>query len=715
VTIMIDPDLQSFVRLVATEELDATSSLRKYGMVDKGFLVLGSGFPEVTTPSVLFLIRPTVESARLVSSILKQARLEEAPWEAHVCFVPRRSFQCEVVWHAAGVWDMLSTVTELGTTLVPWDDDVMTMEWPTLWGHAKIRDAPEAAQEIAECLVDLQTVFGPIPEIKSKGDVACNAVKMLLIRRRDQSRDDKAIADAQAITMSSSSSAAPPDASSLVARAIAAASGRVADDKEKDTPEAASEPTPAGLISMAILIDRDVDPVTPLFHPLTVEALLDDIIGLDAGTATLPRGVVFGSDAPSASSASGEAVPDEGIRHARMHFNSENQVWTSVRDMHLHATGKKLSGRTQELKEYEEQAKEIKHQHADVMKAYIAQIPMYKAAKFNLPRVIRLLEVLKKAVEGPKFREEWTSMMSALSSGDSRSARALADRIIGGREAPHCALRLWCLVAAAEGSLRLKDTDPLRKALVESYGFDFALTLDILERIGLLRVSQGGGLFSSAAPADWKWDVLLKTFRLAEAYGEEDEPVDIGFVNSCLAPLSVRIVQAAIGIPFGGAPLQSVIRLQPDANLFPTQGGWSAVEAGLKACPGRCLEVLQLQGGRATGQLVGISASGGPANATVGAAALSGKLLPPKERSTETVSDGASETDPRKTVLVFFLGGVSFTEIAALRWLGERLPFNFVVAATHVASGRRLIEDAIQWAAMDGVVPLTPPKASKKP
>ena len=55
-------------------------------------------------------------------------------------------------------------------------------------------------------------------------------------------------------------------------------------------------------------------------------------------------------------------------------------------------------------------------------------------------------------------------------------------------------------------------------------------------------------------------------------------------------------------------------------------------------------------------------------------------------------SSGASIPSNGASVLVFFLGGVTFAEIAALRFLGKVRGIRFIVATTGVINGDTLIE-----------------------
>ena len=46
--------------------------------------------------------------------------------------------------------------------------------------------------------------------------------------------------------------------------------------------------------------------------------------------------------------------------------------------------------------------------------------------------------------------------------------------------------------------------------------------------------------------------------------------------------------------------------------------------------------------------------------------------------------------------LVVFLGGVTYSEMAALRWLGPRVGQEFVVVSTHICTGDDVIESLLE-------------------
>jgi hypothetical protein len=71
--------------------------------------------------------------------------------------------------------------------------------------------------------------------------------------------------------------------------------------------------------------------------------------------------------------------------------------------------------------------------------------------------------------------------------------------------------------------------------------------------------------------------------------------------------------------------------------------------------------------------------------------------LPPAVQ--ERMMLASKEARPKKPIaLVYFLGGVTYSEISALRYLSEKEshPRDYIVAATHIVSGSRLVGELVE-------------------
>jgi len=133
---------------------------------------------------------------------------------------------------------------------------------------------------------------------------------------------------------------------------------------------------------------------------------------------------------------------------------------------------------------------------------------------------------------------------------------------------------------------------------------------------------------------------LRKSLHLIVEDIDENNPTDVAFVYSGYAPLSVRLIQCA---------------LKP--------GGWRSREDVMKLIPGPTVEETQ--------------------------------ILPQGIYDTDATKGSATR---KPVTLVFFIGGLTFTELAALRWLSQQEGQyrDIVVATTKLINGNTILSSTME-------------------
>ncbi|XP_003701819.1 vacuolar protein sorting-associated protein 33A [Megachile rotundata] len=134
-----------------------------------------------------------------------------------------------------------------------------------------------------------------------------------------------------------------------------------------------------------------------------------------------------------------------------------------------------------------------------------------------------------------------------------------------------------------------------------------------------------------------QYAVLRKALRLTVEDESEIEPKDISYVHSIYAPLSVRLAEQLVQ-PNGWQGLNDVMGLLPGSTISST-----------------------------------------PCN-----------VLPGRKNS---ITSEDSNSEPPKLVMVFFIGGCTFAEISALRFLSQQDDLNveFVICTTKLINGNTFL------------------------
>lgn len=193
-------------------------------------------------------------------------------------------------------------------------------------------------------------------------------------------------------------------------------------------------------------------------------------------------------------------------------------------------------------------------------------------------------------------------------------------------------LRLICLQCVTNNGFKAKLFDYYRHEITNAYGFEHLLTLGYLEQVGLLK---------SAAVKSYA--TVRKSLNLVVDDVHEQNPNDIAYAYSGYAPLSVRLAQ-----------------------FLCRPSGWHGLEEVLRQLPGPTVEEVQFVPPALLKKGGHIGGHGG----------------------------GSGGDGPSKVTLVYFLGGCTYAEVSALRFLAqqENAPTDFVIATTKLINGKSFLK-----------------------
>ncbi|XP_064460766.1 vacuolar protein sorting-associated protein 33A-like [Ornithodoros turicata] len=180
----------------------------------------------------------------------------------------------------------------------------------------------------------------------------------------------------------------------------------------------------------------------------------------------------------------------------------------------------------------------------------------------------------------------------------------------------------------------------LKQKVLEYYKKEILQTYGFQYILCLKDLERAGLLYLQGTKT---YSVTRKTLKLTVEDVNEQAPNDISYVHSGYAPLSVRLAQ------------------------FLAQPGWRAINDVLKLLPGPTFtEVQQKPMGM--------------------------------RRRRGSISSLQSSTDEQKVTLVFFLGGCTFAEISALRFLSQQddAPVEYIVATTKLINGTTFLKSIIE-------------------
>ncbi|OKL58525.1 hypothetical protein UA08_06161 [Talaromyces atroroseus] len=430
---------------------------------------------------------------------------------------------------------------------------------------------------------------------------------------------------------------------------------------------------PSSSIEQLIIIDREVDFGTPLLTQLTYEGLIDEFVGIQNNQADVDTSIVGPAGQPAAAPA---PSTKPGLKR-KIQLDSSDQLFSQLRDTNFAIVGDILNRVARRL----ESDYETRHsaQTTAELREFVNRLPAYQQEHQSLKVHTNLAEDIMRQTRSDIFRKVLEVQQSHAAGIDSSYQHGNVSELIARNVPLKTVLRLLCLESCMSGGLRAKDLDHFKQEILQAYGYQHLLTFRALEKMELLQPRGSatamllpGAVGGVVAGTKTNYNYLRKNLRLVVEEVSEKEPNDISYVYSGFAPLSVRLVQCILQKPY----MVSLIKGGPPAAAAPTaqintsntsSPGWIGFEEIAKSARGSTFSIVQKGDERAV-------------------------------RARQTLMSGGHLNGSHKTVYVMFLGGITFTEIAALRYIAsqEAATRKIVICTTSILSGDRMVGAAIE-------------------
>eukprot|EP00743_Colponemidia_sp_Colp-15_P008132 GILK01008817.1.p1 GENE.GILK01008817.1~~GILK01008817.1.p1 ORF type:complete len:639 (+),score=119.90 GILK01008817.1:173-1918(+) len=414
--------------------------------------------------------------------------------------------------------------------------------------------------------------------------------------------------------------------------------------EEKGSVDSNSSSTRDSNMHAVFSIDRHIDLITPMLTPLTYEGLVDEVMGIKNCMVTIEsaglqsqlllQGPVT-SNQPSSHQATGSSSNQFNIP-----LVSDDPLFAEIRNMHFSTVQTQvLTAKARALQQNVQKSTQLRDSNLTDLKTFVStDLPVIINSKSSLENHITVTTAVHEAAQVPSFQKRLALEADILEGAPFKTYKdVIEDLIVQGCRLQHV-LRILCLLSAVKGGVKASRLDSLLRSLLHTYNYDSVFSLYNLEKAGLLlRTSDHGDLNS------------------------DPSPVYLDFAKSRLG-----------GSSAGWSKLKDKLRLMGDVDPdSPTDITYIHAFAGYAPLSIRLLQAhLNLNGFKPSDDVI----------------------YPPVVVSRSANARGQRH---RSIVVVVFPGGLTYSEIAALRYLNqlEGCPHHFVVAATAIINGSTFISE----------------------
>ncbi|XP_015147605.1 vacuolar protein sorting-associated protein 33B isoform X1 [Gallus gallus] len=386
-------------------------------------------------------------------------------------------------------------------------------------------------------------------------------------------------------------------------------------------------------IGNIFLMDRDMDYVTALCSQVVYEGLVDDTFRIKCGS------VDFGPEVTSS---------DKSIK---VLLNAQDKIFSQIRNEHFSSVFGFLSQKSRNL-----QAQYDRRQGMDIkqMKNFVSQeLKGLKQEHRLLSLHIGACESIMKKKTKQDFQEMIKVEHALLEGFDIRESTSFIEEHIDRQVSPIESLRLMCLLSITENGLIPKDYRSLKTQYLQSYGPEHLLTFHNLKRIGLLTEQAAGETLTAVESRVSKLVTDRAAGKITDAF------------NSLAKKSNFRAISKKLSL-IPRVDGEYNLKMPPDmAYVF--SGAYTPLSCKIVE------QVLERRGWQGLEEVV--------------------RLLNGNEFA---MADGAPEDgaggDAQRVVVAVFLGGCTFSEIAALRFLGKERGCRFIFLTTAITSSARMME-----------------------
>ncbi|KGN52246.1 vacuolar protein-sorting-associated protein 33 homolog isoform X4 [Cucumis sativus] len=556
--LVVDPKLGGSLSLIIQ-----TSVLKEHGAELRH---LSSDPIQTDCNKVVYLVRAQMDLMRFICSNIQSDISKGLQREYFVYFAPRRTVVCERVLEEEKVHHLL-TIGEYPLYVIPLDEDILSFELDRSNKEYLVDGDTSSLWHIAKAIHKLEFSFGAIPNVRAKGRASVRVADILNHLQTEE----------------------PVNSNDMV------------------VPE----------INTLILIDREVDMVTPMCSQLTYEGLVDEFLHVNNGSVELDSSIM--------------GAQQDG-KKIKVPLNSSDKLYKETRDLNFEVVVQILRQKAMNMKQdYAEMSTTT--QSVSELKDFVKKLNSLP----EMTRHINLAQHLTTFTSKPSFLGQLDMEHTIIEAESYDICFEYIEELIHKQEALVKVLRLLILLSVTNSGLPKRHFDYLRREILHSYGFEHMGTLNNLEKAGLVKKQESKS----------NWLTIKRGLQLVVEDTNTVNPTDIAYVFSGYAPLSIRLVQQAV------------------------RSGWRPIEEILKLLPGPHSETKR-----------GRFLSSSSYDSLQGASA-----------SNDKVTDGR-----RTVVLVVFIGGVTFAEISALRFLSsqEGMAYELIVGTTKIVSGNSLTETFVE-------------------
>ena len=291
-----------------------------------------------------------------------------------------------------------------------------------------------------------------------------------------------------------------------------------------------------------IILDRNVDLITPFCTNFVYEGLLDEYFGIDLNNIKV----------------SSKILEKEKEETLKIDLSENEKFYSNIKDFNFSKIRSFLPNR---LSEHSKILEEGKKKMADMKKIQenLEKVKMIKEERSSLTTHINLADYIAKKQKNPLANNYLIMEQSILAGDISNEIFEFIDNEMTKKSEEYNLLKILCLICGVKNGIKSKYYDQIKREFLQIYGFEELFLLNNLEKINILKPQENSSYYND----------IEKKLKLIYEDVDLNEPNDISYAYSGYAPISVRLIEKAITI--GWKNIEDVLYKLPGEYDFPKE------------------------------------------------------------------------------------------------------------------------------------------------
>lgn len=624
-------------------QLDSICGMQKLrqNAVDKVFRLQADSIKSDTKNRV-YVIRPSVDEVRIVANqiedYLGQDDYQPVDIKFWIIFVPRLTHYCDLVLEEEGIYEYVS-VLDCPLGLIPIEYDVYSLEDDTIFKGLFLNKDITSLSVIVDSITQLQVLSGNIIDIHGQGKCSEIVAKKL---------DEVNLKYGHVMNKSTNSM-------SQIRRNI---------DELNFKEHENSNPS----FTDIYLFDRDTDYASVLLSQMNYEGILDESFNICCNKLEF-------------NSTKSDAEPTS-VRHTLT--SDQDPIFRDIRDNHFSTVFSLVKTKNNELKE-----KYGRLNIANLRNFVANELKGIQLERKCLDLHLSACEEIMKERNRYDFSDQLKTEESILEGIDMKKCSEYITKMIRHQLHPHVPLRLLSLLSLTQGGLLPHEYLKYQSSYCENYGLFNHATFSNLKKLGLITemdlslnaLTSGLLNYNSNGFTSSKSNNRLSSFTGAMSSFTEK------------ASGKVAAVVSTSVLPRRGILSQLIKKFQLVPDIGDSRYNFRDPKDPAFVFTGTYIPLVC--------QLVDkcVLNSGKKENSSIiNPDAM--KLLPgPYFKRKQAFLDNLqakvvmdeSKNQYERSLLVYFIGGVTYAEITALRFIAKQKKIKIAIATTSIINGNKLV------------------------